>query len=372
MRQLTLVIHSLDGGGAERTLAAMANHWSASGDRVTLLTLAPQQQDAYELSSSVERVCLDGMQQSSNALQAVINNLRRLFRLRRAIREARGDAVISFTDKMNLLTLLACIGLRQRVVICERVDPRRHPIGRGWSFLRRRTYAWCDTLVVQTEGVRNYFHRFVPDAKIRVIANAVPTPAITQNEQSQREPWIIAIGRLEKQKGFDLLLEAFSRIAGEHPDWQLKILGEGSERDSLIEQIHALGLEQRVELCGWVESLEAWVSKSELFVLSSRYEGFPNALLEAMAAGVPAISFACESGPSEIIRHEVDGLLVPAEDVEELSRAIARLISNPQERAAFAQRAPDVAERFSVDKFFQSWDAILNPQSDKSAAERET
>lgn len=370
-RQLTLVIHSLEGGGAERTLAAMANHWAGAGDRVTLVTLAAPDNDAYELVASVNRVCLAGMQDSPNVLQAVSNNFQRLVRLRRAIREAKGDAVISFTDKMNVLTLLACVRLRQRVVICERVDPRRHAIGRCWSFLRRRTYAWCDTLVVQTEGVRDYFRRFVPDAKIRVVANAVQA-ADDQAARVQREPWIIACGRLERQKGFDLLIESFAQISGKHPDWRLKILGEGSQRDSLVDQIHALGLEQSVELCGWIESPDAWLRKTELFVLSSRYEGFPNALLEAMAAGVPAVSFACDSGPSEIIRHEIDGLLVPADDVQQLAQAIDRMILNPKERAAFGQRALQVAERFSRDRFFERWESILNAKADNSADQRET
>jgi glycosyltransferase involved in cell wall biosynthesis len=371
-RRLTLVIHSLNGGGAERTLAALANHWELAGDEVTLVTLASPERDVYELSASVRRVSLDGMQESANMLQAVVNNFKRLVRLRRAIREAHGDAVISFTDKMNVLTLLACWGLRRRVVICERVDPRRHPIGRIWARLRRRTYSWCDTLVIQTESVREFFRPFVPDAKIQVIANAVPTGANTSTERLPPEPWVVASGRLEKQKGFDLLIEAFASIAGKHPDWRLKILGDGSQRKSLADQIHALGLEQAVELCGWIDAPDTWIRKAELFVLSSRYEGFPNALLEAMAAGVPAISFACDSGPAEIIRHEIDGLLVPANDVQQLAQAMDRLISNPQQRAAFSQRAVEVNERFSRERFFQSWEAILNATANESANERET
>ncbi|MEO8494986.1 MAG: glycosyltransferase family 4 protein [Planctomycetota bacterium] len=371
VRQLTLVIHSLHGGGAERTLVTMANHWAANGDRVTFITLAAPERYDYELAASVVRVCLDGMQDSTTTLRAVINNFRRLVRLRRAIRDAKGDAVISFTDKMNVLTLLACVGLRKRVVICERVDPRRHAIGRSWSFLRRRTYAWCDTLVVQTEGVRDFVSGFVPKRKIRVIANAVANSAIAQPDGGHREQWIVAMGRLESQKGFDLLLEAFSQIVERHPGWRLKIFGDGSQRELLADQIRELGLEQSVELCGWVESPDRWINQSELFVLSSRYEGFPNALLEAMAAGVPAVSFDCESGPSEIIRHEVDGLLVPDGDVEGLAQAIDRVLSNPQERAAFGQRARDVTTRFSREQYFQQWDAILSPAAHDSVTQRE-
>ena len=179
------------------------------------------------------------------------------------------------------------------------------------------------------------------------------------------------MGRLERQKGFDLLLEAYAQIADRHPGWQLKILGDGSLREQLAEQVRSLELEQSVELCGWVESPETWINKSELFVLSSRYEGFPNALLEAMAAGVPAVSFACESGPAEIIRHEVDGLLVPANDVKQLGQAIDRMLSRREERIAFGQRARDVTKRFSCERFFQQWEAILTPKCDDAVTERE-
>ena len=125
---------------------------------------------------------------------------------------------------------------------------------------------------------------------------------------------VVAMGRLSPEKGFDLLIDAFARLAAQHADWRLEIAGEGPERDALQRQIDAAGLQPQVQLVGWVSDPERFLSRSALFVMSSRYEGFPVALLEAMACGVPVISFDCDSGPREIIRPDVDGVLVPAGD----------------------------------------------------------
>ena len=153
---------------------------------------------------------------------------------------------------------------------------------------------------------------------IYVIPNAVEAPPnaasiaarATTSSDPSRPRWIVAMGRLARQKGFDLLIDAFSRIAGRHPQWSVKILGEGPARASLKKLIAEKGLAGRVVLAGWEPDPVFVLRQSDLFVLSSRFEGFPNALLEAMACGLPSISFDCPSGPAEIIRDTIDGLLV--------------------------------------------------------------
>jgi GalNAc-alpha-(1->4)-GalNAc-alpha-(1->3)-diNAcBac-PP-undecaprenol alpha-1,4-N-acetyl-D-galactosaminyltransferase len=363
-RRLTLVVPSLALGGAERVVANMANHWAACGDTVTVITLSAATTDTYSLDPAVTRIALDLMRESDGALRAIFNNMIRVRRLRAAIRRSKPDTVISFIDRMNVVTLLACRPLDVDTVISERIDPSRQPLDRTWSWLRRAVYPRARALVVQTEAVRQHMEPLMGGQMIYVIANAVDAPAVDELARQPRKSddgskQIAAMGRLAAQKGFDLLIDAFARVAEKKPGWSLTILGEGPERSRLEEQIRARGLEGRVRLVGWVADPTTVLRNCDAFVLSSRFEGFPNALLEAMALGLPAISFDCPSGPSEIIRHEVDGLLIPPEDVTALAAAIHRLLADDPWRTKLGREAGRVVDRFSSEQYFARWDEVL-------------
>jgi glycosyltransferase involved in cell wall biosynthesis len=170
---------------------------------------------------------------------------------------------------------------------------------------------------------------------------------------------VVAMGRLTRQKRFDLLLRAFHQCAKKHDGWSLIILGEGEERRSLEALTSELGLRGRVSLSGLVQEPTQILKGAELFVMSSQYEGFPNALLEAMACGVAVISTDCASGPREIIRDGVNGVLVPPNDVEALASAMDRLMSNQAERQRLGANAREVTERFSIGKIMNMWDELL-------------
>ncbi len=175
-RRLTLVVPSLALGGAERVVARMANHWAARGDAVTVVTLSASATDTYPLDPSVTRVALDLMRDSRGPIGALINNWIRVRRLRDAIRHSQPDSVISFTDRMNVVTLLACRPLGVETVVSERIDPSQQPVGRMWSWLRRRVYRRARALVVQTETVRRQMEPLMHSRPIYVIPNAVDAP----------------------------------------------------------------------------------------------------------------------------------------------------------------------------------------------------
>ncbi len=362
-RRLTLVVPSLALGGAERVVSRMANHWAAAGDTVSVITLSGAECDTYTLDPAVTRIALDLMRGSRFLLEGLYHNWLRVGKVEDAIRKTKPDTVISFTDRMNVVALAACRNLKVDTVVAERIDPSQQRIGYSWAKLRRWVYPKARALVVQTQAVREQLTPMMRGQSIYVIPNYIDAPAASPSPQPRAKAngklQLAAMGRLDYQKGFDLLINAFAKAAANQPNWSLVILGEGPERRRLEEQIHTHGLEPRVRLLGWVSEPNAVLRDCDAFVLSSRYEGFPNALLEAMALGLPAVAVDCPSGPADIIRPEVDGLLVPLSDLPALTAALRRLMTDEGLRARLGKQAVDVVDRFSSDRYYARWDAVL-------------
>lgn len=349
---------SLWAGGAERVMSILANAWAGQGRDVTVLTLAASATDFYALAPSVRRVGLDVMADSAGLASALLNNARRGAAVRRAIRAARPEVVISFGEQNNVLALFATRGLRCPVIVSERVDPSQHPAGALWERLRRVSYPWADAVAVQTEAVAQWVAREIGPLRTAVIPNPVRPLAVPPGiERNPAAPTLIAMGRLVHQKGFDLLIEAFARLADKHPAWRLTIVGEGALRGELEAQ--AARLAERVHFTGRVTEPEAHLGRADVFVLSSRYEGFPNVLLEAMSLGLPVVSFDCPSGPSAIIRHREDGVLVPAGDVSALAAALDGVMADTALRHRLGDNARAVVERFGTDSILARWDALM-------------
>ena len=170
---------------------------------------------------------------------------------------------------------------------------------------------------------------------------------------------LLAVGRLEHQKGTDRLIDAFALLASAHPDWDLVILGEGAERKSLTAQIHRAGLADRVLMPGQAGNVGEWYARADLYVLPSRFEGFPNTLAEAMAHGLAAVAFDCDTGPRDIIRHDRDGLLVPPGDVPALAAALERLMGDAALRERFAAAAIATRDRYSEAAVLRQWESLF-------------
>jgi GalNAc-alpha-(1->4)-GalNAc-alpha-(1->3)-diNAcBac-PP-undecaprenol alpha-1,4-N-acetyl-D-galactosaminyltransferase len=355
--RLTLVISSLSAGGAERVMSAMANYWANRGHEIVLITIDDKETDFFEIDDRITRVPLGMLSPSASMRESVATNLRRVARLREEIKASQPEAVISFIEKMNILTLLATVGCPIPIIVSERTDPRRHYIGRFVRLLRILTYRKAAALVVQTPSVAEWARGLVAAKKIKVIANAV-TSFVEPTHTGKCPPAVLAVGRLVPVKGFDLLIRAFARCAEAHPEWVLRIVGEGEARGDLEKLGQDLGLNGQLELPGRLNAVDA-MRYGQIFVLSSRYEGFPNALLEAMASGLPVVSFDCPSGPGHIVRHGVDGLLIPPGDIDRLAIALDRLMANPDDRARLATSARAVKSRFAEPVVMARWEDLL-------------
>lgn len=364
LRKLALVASSLSAGGAERMISEMANYWAAAGHDVSVVTIASAAQDQYRLLPNVRRVALDLLWGSRNTFDSVRANVARQRGIRRALRDLNPRVIISFIDQTNVRVIAALLCSGIPVIVSERIDPRQHQMSRGWSMLRRMIYPFADALVVQTSGVGQWAQTVIQRRKIHVVPNFVrdgcPKSHETDHQQFRGSKTIIGMGRLDQQKGFDLMIEAFARAGGPELGWQLVVLGDGPERLRLERLGHSLGLQGHLQMPGIVREPFYWLKQADLFVLSSRYEGFPNALLDAMACGLPSIAFDCQSGPSEIIRHDLDGLLVPAGDVPALAEAIHRLMQSAEDRRRLAMRAPEVKQRFSRVDVMCRWERVID------------
>ena len=352
--RLSLVTWSLGPGGAERVLSSLANEWTRDHE-VTFITLSGDFPDHFQPTDRERRIRLR-MELADSFLKTIKTNALMARDLRRALESIDAEVVVSFMDRTNNQVLLATRGLNIPVVVSERVDPRFHQIPRKARLLRRVLYPRADAVVVQTESVRRWCERFIKPANVWVIPNPVqPCP----HPETERQRMVVAVGRLVPEKGFDVLLEAFASATRSFPDWTLTILGEGPERSALQFLARSYGIEGRVSFPGVVDDPSKYLARAGLFVLSSRYEGFPNALLEAMACGTPSIATDCPSGPSEIVRDGVDGLLVAVEDPDGLAGEMRRLMGNPMLRHELGQQAKGVTERFALDQVLDHWSAVF-------------
>ena len=361
------VIASLGSGGAERVMLSLCTAWAARGDLVTLFTFDDGRQDFHAVPAGVRRIALDIAGQSTSSLGAIRANIARLRTLRQALRNVPLDVIVSFTDRTNVSTLLAARGLGIPVIISERIDPRRHAIGTAWAALRRVVYRRATALVVQTERVRSWAETHVSPTRVHVIGNPLREVAAPSLDAGARATTIAAVGRLVPQKGFDTLLRAFELVHRTHPTWRLVIIGEGPLRTSLEAQVQELDLGTVVSLPGRSITVDRVLAESAVFVLSSRYEGFPNVLLEAMVCGCACVATDCDSGPSDLLQHDALGLLVPVDDAIALADAITRVLDDAAYRSRLGEAARASTQRFAPARVLRAWDDVFDATRKRAA-----
>lgn len=355
---IAIILSSLGAGGAERVLAMLAGHWIAIGHRVTIIAFDSDSDPVFhDFGPAVRLVRLD---LPSGRGRAVALLVRRIRRLHQVLRDQAPDVVVSFLFKINVTTLIAGLGLDIPVIVSERNNPERQQAHPLWPLLRMLFYRRAAALVLQTEASRQALSTRQAADGI-VIANPVtrwprsPEPPAG----SGRRKALAAVGRLDDQKGFDLLIEAFARITADVPDWELAIWGEGPRRADLEAQVARLGMGDRIRLPGLSATPGGWIASASAFVLSSRFEGFGNAMAEAMAAGLPVVAFDCDYGVAVLAERDVDCLVVPTEDVGALAQGMKRLLGDSALRDRLGAAAAISARRFSAPSIFAQWDALL-------------
>lgn len=349
--KVLLIQGGFGAGGAEKIVAMIAAHRARMGDEVTVMGFdMPEGGSYFSYPDNVRLVLPDGAKGS--------NPLTRLLMIRRTIRTIRPDVVLSFLTKVNVLSLAATIGSDVPVVISERNNPRvqnAHPIWRHAQNLLVRRAACA---VMQTERAQGDLPKTV-QARSMVIPNpCAPNPdhPVQPDPNGNR---LVAVGRLDHQKGFDVLLRAMGAIIEAAPDVSLTIHGEGPERGALEALIQEYNLSGHVALPGSSPTPGAWLSQADLVVMPSRFEGFPNVLAEATVAGLPVVSTDCDFGPREMIVDGENGVLVPVDDAPALANAVIRLMKDSALRAHMAGQAAINRDRLAPERIFQDWDQVI-------------
>ncbi len=353
---MAIVIAGLGAGGAERVVSLLAGGWVSKGHRITMITFEEEGAPVFHQLDPGVRVLRLGNRVGRGRLGAVRTVLRRYLRLRRTLNSLQPDVTISFLTKINVLTMLASLGTGRKVVISERNNPQLQHASRLWTWALRRLHWRADAIVMPTSASLECL-----DAAARKRAAIIPNPiTIDVARRVEGAEFVLAAtGRLTWQKGFDLLLDAFARIAERHPKWKLVIWGEGEERAALEQRIRDRGLAHRVTMPGNSRSPEEWVRQADAFVLSSRHEGFSNALGEALVAGLPVASFDCAYGPADMIRHGENGLLAANGDVSALAAELDRLMGDADLRLRLGRAARSIEQRLRPSTIVARWEQLV-------------
>lgn len=356
---ILIVVKNLSGGGAEKVATDLSNYFSQKHN-VTVLTLSKNSRDNFDLNSNINRISIDLHKKSQNIIEGVISNFSRILKLRSTILKNRPDVVISFMNRTNIRVLMSMFGSSIPVIVTEHNYPKLNPMSRYWELLRKIYYKRAYRLISVSMGVSDCFS-YLPDNKKMVIYNPIELNFNSKQtkvlDMTKRN--IVAMGRLVEVKGFDQLIESFSLLAKDFPDWNLTILGDGESYSSLRESIVKLDLEERVFLPGFVRNPHSIIKEADIFALSSKNEGFSLVIIEAMRCGVPVISTDCPVGPREIIVDKNNGLLIPIDDTEAYARGLRELMESESFRDTLKKGADQLLGRFSNEKIFSQWDELL-------------
>jgi glycosyltransferase involved in cell wall biosynthesis len=365
--KILILIDSLSGGGAARISTSLAKNWMEKNYEVAFVTLSHPVSDFYILDDTIQRFSLDLKRDSGNFLLGIKNNILRLITVRKILKNFKPDIAIGVQDTSNIILAFSSIAHKKCIYIgAVRNYPPMNRLSKHWHLLRRYSYKYLDSVVTLTKECSNWINKYTNAKDITAIQNPIIWPLPKNppfvspfNKGHKPTKRILAVGSLVQIKGFDLLITAFSEFAIVNKSWELVIVGEGVERTKLEEQAKKLKVDDKVSLAGKVGNISDWYDSADVFVLSSRSEGFPGALVEAMASGLPVISFDCNTGPRDIITNNFNGILIKPESEPALVEAMCLLANNESLRQKLSSNAIEIRDTLSMETISLRWDHLF-------------
>ncbi len=372
MMKVLFFIPSLKGGGAERVMVEILRSVDHERIEPVLILLEPYENSPFKeyLPPEIKVIVVD------RSSDAPLNKVRQYAGFIRTVFGEKPHLIMSMLTHCNIMAASLKLIYRIRVIICEHITVseviKTKEGGRMLWFSTRHLikifYRFADKIVAVSEGIKaNLVEEFnIPPHKTEVLYNPIDLGRISELSKvsvehvffKERVPVLLSVGRLVPQKGFDILLKAFRKVL-EEMDARLIILGGGQGKEPLLRLAGDLAITGKVSFAGFQENPYKFMSKADIFVLPSRYEGLPMVILEAMACGAPVVSSDCKSGPREILQDGRHGVLVPVEDVDALSAAISRLLRDKTLRKSFSATAKERAKDFAAGKIVSRYEEII-------------
>lgn len=364
-KRILFFINSMDKGGAERVLSILANEIVKKND-VLVVTLT-NFKNQYTLDNRIKYYSLQKSERRSKNkiikyLSFFPKTIIRAIKFRNVLKKEKPNIIISFLPQASYLAAFSNIK-KIKLIISDRNDPNIEYKSFYQRFLMNIFYPKADGFVFQTEEAKHFFDKVINFSKknYAIIPNPINLQFVCDRYEGKRENRIVSIGRLEKQKNFELLINAFNTIVKYFPDYTLTIYGDGSLRNELSNKIKSLGLENKIFLPGVVNNIKEEVYKAKLFIMTSNYEGIPNALIEAMSLGLTVISSDCPcGGPRMFIKNNENGLLFEVGNEQELVNKIRKILDNNEFCSNLGKNAQKIAKDLIPEKIVEEWEKIID------------
>lgn len=353
--KIAFYIGSLSQGGAERVIVNLASYFQSVGYEVVMVNYFIGKNE-YQLPGGIKRYLVD-LTEEEVSQNRIKNLYRRLMKLRNVWKMERPDVIVSFIGKTNLMTIATSRLLHIPVAVSVRSVPAREYASRGLNLGMRILFPMADGVILQTSQAKEYFSQAI-QRKAIILPNSLNPSFIVPLYEGERKKEIVTVGRIDQNKNQLLLVEAFAELSQEHQikDWCLKLYGDGPEREKIEQYCKERQIQDVIKLMGSQSDIPGRIRESSIFVLPSKQEGMPNALIEAMALGLAVISTDCPcGGPRDIIENDKNGILIPVDDKEALKEKLLLLIRDEDKRRNLGKNAYHIGEKLHPDKVNAMW-----------------